>query len=72
MLADWVDLQTSLGMTAVGLPRINPTHGSGSAHGAPPPTVFTQEIVEIVHELDSNMFVEFGYTQRMDVPFELK
>ena len=72
MLSDWLDLLAILGLPPIGIPRVNPTaSASSNGHNVPPPTVFTEEVVSTVHRLDTNMFVEFGYTHRSDAPFSL-
>ena len=67
MQDDWLAMLTSLGIPRVGLPRANPTVSKDT----PPPTVFTQEILDIIHDVDANMFREFGYPKRTDAPFTL-
>jgi hypothetical protein len=72
MQDDWLAMITSfgnLGVPRVGLPKVNP---SLTADTPPPPeTVFTQEILDIIHEVDANMFREFKYSKRTDAPFTL-
>ena len=66
---DWLGLLRTLGLPLVGLPHANPT--GAKSRRETPPTVFTQEIVDIIHSFDSAMFTEFGYPKRTDAPFEL-
>ena len=68
MERDWLGLQRNLSMAPLyALPLTNPTRTSARI----PRTVFTREVVEIIHQLDVRMFGEFGYRKRTDVPFEL-
>jgi len=63
--AEWLNLLRDLELPLVALPYIN---------GSPPRpghTVFTREVVDIIHRIDADMFSEFGYRKRADVPFEL-
>lgn len=62
---DWAALLLALGMPLVRLPHLNPT-GTGHA----PRTLFSEEILDIIGELDEEMFSVWGYTRRR-VPFEL-
>lgn len=65
---DFLSLQRNLSMTPiVGLPITNPT----STHVSIPRTIFTREVVNIIHQLDARMFTEFRYRKRTDIPFEL-
>jgi hypothetical protein len=68
MQDDWLAMLTSLGIPRVGLPRANPTVSKDTP---PPPAVFTQEILDVIHDVDANMFREFGYPKRTDAPFTL-
>mgnify|MGYP006144102083 FL=1 len=67
LLDDWLHLLSNLSLPLVGLPRVNPT----AINGQVPRTIFTKEVVDIIHRLDANMFSEFGYKKRTDAPFEL-
>ena len=64
---DWLRLLAHLELPLIALPHMNPTSEvEKSVEGSHPPprTVFTREIVDIVHRLDARMFNEFGYRQR--------
>ena len=65
-MSDWLNLLRNQSLPLVGLPRTNPTTEYA------PPTVFDQEVVDIIHRLDARMFDEFRYKKRTDVPFEIK
>ena len=52
------------------LPHLNPSHLHNGRGEAPGRTVFTSEILQIIHRIDEAMFSEFGYSMR-DEPFEL-
>ena len=66
-MAQWYQLLLTLELPLVALPHSNPTK---LYMRPPPPTVFTQEIEEIVSRLESEVFDEFGYARR-EAPFEL-
>jgi len=69
--ADWLRLLIALDLPLVALPHVNPTATGEHSNRVPGRTIFTQEIVDIIHFVDGPMFAEFGYTRRNDVPFEL-
>jgi len=68
---DWIRLVEALALPRRPLPWANPTSNNQPVgRGPPPPTVFTSRVVEIINELEANMFDEFGYEHRQ-APFEL-
>lgn len=69
LATDWLAMLYNLSLPPIELPRTNPT--GVSEHPSVPSTVFTREIVDVIHRLDANLFDEFGYQHRWDVPFEL-
>jgi len=71
MKQDWLDLLNKYNIPPMDLPHMNPSSSHNSNKPRPPPTVFTQAIVDIIHRVDASIFSEFGYPKRHDVPFEL-
>lgn len=69
--SDWLHLLRSLRLPLVGLRRMNPTLKEDPNNGPPPPTLFSKEVVQIIDKIDANMFNEFGYAHRIDVPFRI-
>ena len=72
LIADWINLVRREHLPLYKLPRINmaSNRNSDQPRNQPPPTVFTEEILQIIHELDGPMFDEFGYARRTSA-FEL-
>jgi len=64
---DWHALLTKLKLPIIALPHSNPT----APQQVTPPTIFTQEVCDIIHSLDESLFEEFGYKKRK-CPFELE
>lgn len=76
LIADWLDLLTTLQLPLYELPHSNPTVDRDtwpSAAAVPPDrAVFDAEVLEIIHELDAPMFDVWGYARRTaEAPFEL-
>ena len=63
---DWLALLHKLRLPLIQLPHSNPTKERPKI----PPTIFTQEICDIIHTVDEPMFTEFKYPKR-ECPFEL-
>ena len=71
LVTDWYALLQHLELPLVQLPHTNPTKTDGRA-GPPPRTVFTQDVLDVIHRVDARMFgAEFGYTRRA-AGFELR
>ena len=77
MQADWLALMNEIGAPRTLLPlpanltRTQPCRGQGGANNkCTPPTIFSLEVLRIIHRIDANMFDEWGYTKR-DREFEL-
>merc|ERR1740133_498572 len=80
MQADWLALMNEIGAPRTLLPlpanltRTQPCRGQGGANmpnnKCTPPTIFSLEVLRIIHRIDANMFDEWGYTKR-DRQFEL-
>ena len=77
MQADWLALMNEIGAPRTLLPlpanltRMSPCRGQGGENNkCTPPTVFSLEVLRIIHRIDANMFDEWGYTKR-DRQFEL-
>jgi len=60
MQDDWLTLMDKIGGERTRLPKlVNP-----SSHAHTPKIEFTSEALDIIHEIDANMFEEWGYTKR--------
>ena len=66
---DWLNMLRDEDLPLVALPHANPT--TTDSWKVPDKTIFTPEVMNIIHRVDANMFEEFGYRKRLDVPFEL-
>jgi hypothetical protein len=71
---EWVGLMKAIGLAPKRLPRpVNPSTsaGRGWLGATSPRTVFDEEVLEIIHRIDANMFGEFGYEKRLE-PFVIE
>lgn len=67
LIQDWNAVANEMQLPSISISHINPTLQSGTT----PRTIFTTDVLSIIHDLDDMLFSVYKYEKRTDASFEL-